>query len=167
MNIDVQALTLAEAVLLLLSNVVGGALALLAWRVSDVDVSEARAWKPTGLDGDGFELARYNRLIVTEDQRHSELGRLICHTLIALIGVFWLLTPQPVNPQVMWWAVAIRAVAVVLSGVLIEKTAHHLVARRRFDHPEIPASYCRSLWPALWRAHRDVWTREPLTRRTS
>jgi hypothetical protein len=167
MNIDVQALTLAEAVLLLLSNVVGGALALLAWRVSDVDVKEAHDWKADALDSDALTLARYNRLLVTEDARHGEARRFQSHILIGLVGVFWLLTPQPINPMVVWWAVAVRGVTVVLSGLLIDKTLAHLVARYRFDHPERSASYCRSLWPALWLAHRDVWTRLPSQRRTS
>ena len=142
--------------MLLVTNAFGALLAILAWRVSDVDVREALAWEPPADDGVERARLRHNRRIVTEDQRHGELGRLICHGLIATIGAFWILTPQPTNPAVEWWAVGIRAVAITLSCVMIEKTVHHLIARRRFDHPYLSSCYLRNFWPALQLAWADM-----------
>jgi hypothetical protein len=159
--LDVQMVTLIEASLLLVTNLVGGALALLAWRVSDVDVREARAWKPPIADPVEYLRVVHNRRIVNEDQRFGEALRFISHGLIAVIGVFWLVAPQPTNPDVTWWAVLIRAGAVALSCVLIAKSLHHLTARWRFDRPGSSANVLVNLWPALWLAHRDVWAPDP------
>lgn len=158
--IDAQAVTLLEAILLLVSNIVGGGLALLAWRVSDVDVQEAQRWVPSSSDGVERARLRHNRRVVTEDARYGESRRLQAHLLIATIGVFWLLTPQPTNPAVIAWAVAIRAVAVSLSLLLIDKTLHHLVARYRFDKPDSAGHNPVYLWPALVLAWQD-WRDRP------
>lgn len=154
-TVDVQALALLEAVLLLVSNGLGGALALLAWHVSDVDVREAKAWWPPHADPVERIRVRHNRRVVTEDARYGEIRRFHGHCLIALIGLFWLLAPQPVNPAVVWWAVAVRGTTLALSLLLIDKTVHHLIARWRFDHPEATGSL-RNLRPALVLAWRDV-----------
>lgn len=161
--IEPQLLTLVEAVLLLASNLAGGALASLAWAVADVDVREARRWEPPSERAAERARLKHNRLVITEDARYGEARRLLSHGLIAVIGLFWLLTPQPVNPMVVWWAVAIRAVAVVLSLVLIDKTVHHLEARYRFDKPWMPEGRLRHFWPALKLAWRDMRAARRLT----
>lgn len=153
-SIEPQLLTFVESVVLLISNLLGGALAALAWAVADVDVREAKRWVPPATDAQERARLRHNRTVVTDDARYGERGRFVTHGIIALFGVFWLLTPQPVNPLVVWWAVAIRASAIAVSFVLIDKSLHHLVARWRFDHPERGAGL-RSCWPALVLAWRD------------
>jgi hypothetical protein len=158
--LDRQAVTFVEAVVLLLSNGLGGALALLAWRVSDVDVQEAIHWEPPTEDQGEQARLRHNRRVVTEDARLGEAARLLCHALIALIGLFWVLTPQPTNPSVIWWAIAIRAVALGLSVLLIGKTLHHLEARYRFDKPWLDGATWTNLAPALRLAWSD-WRDRP------
>jgi hypothetical protein len=165
--IDVQAVTLVEAGLLVASNLLGGSLALLAWRVSDVDVHEAATWKPTTHDDGDAARLRHNRRIVTEDARYGEARRLQCHVLIAVVGLFWILTPQPINPAVTGWAVVIRAVVILLSGLMIDKTVHHLIARWRFDHPASSPLWIVNVWPALRLAWRDWRAKLPAERRTS
>lgn len=156
---ELQVITLLEAIVLLASNLAGGALAALAWCVSDVDVRESRRWTPpTPNPADRIRL-HHNRRVVTEDIRYGEARRFLAHILIGLVGVFWLLTPQPVNPAVIGWAVAVRAVVLGLSLVLIDKTLHHLIARWRFDKPWSSASPRRSLWPALVLAWQDMRAR--------
>lgn len=166
LGIDIQELTLIEAAVLLATNVLGAALTALAWRVSDVDVSYARAWHPPTADPVEAIRLRHNRLVVTEDARHGEQGRFLTHLLIAVIGLFWLLTPQPTNPGVIWWAVAIRCVAILASLVLIEKTTHHLIARWRFDRPDSASGRISDLWPALALAWRDMRSVKPWSART-
>lgn len=156
-GIDVQLVTLAEAMALLVTNVAGGLLALLAWHVSELDVREARRWAPPTTDPVERMRLRHNRGVVTDDARYGERGRFVAHIVVGVIGVFWLLTPQPLNPAVVWWAVAIRGVAVGLSFVLIDKSLHHLVARWRFDHPERGGGLT-SCWPALVAAWRELRT---------
>lgn len=154
--INVQALTMAEAFALLVVNAVGLALTFLAWRVSDLDVAEAHAWDPpVGPEATRLAL-RHNRLMVTSDARHGEFRRLQLHVLLATVGVFWVLTPQPTNPSVMWWAVGIRSVVILISALLIDKTAHHLVARYRFDRPWTSDSLAKNLRPALGQAWREM-----------
>lgn len=167
LGIDVQTLTFVEAVLLIGSNLLGGGLALLAWRVSDVDVREAATWVSTTHDAAAAERLRHNRRIVTEDARYGEARRLQCHVLIAVVGLFWLLTPQPINPAVTGWAVAIRAVVIVLSGLMIDKTVHHLIARWRFDHPSSSPIWIVNFWPALRLAWRDWRAKVPAERSAS
>jgi hypothetical protein len=155
--IDAQALTLAEALTLLTLNVVGLAVTFLAWRVSDLDVAEAYAWDlPIGDEATRLAL-RHNRLLVTKDARHGEWRRLQLHVLLGAVGVFWALTPQPVNPAVVWWAVGIRSVVILTSLLLIDKTAAHLVARYRFDKPGTSDSLLGNLRPALALAWREMW----------
>jgi hypothetical protein len=156
MMIDVQVLTLIEAVVLLVTNGVGALLTRLAWRVSEVDVREARDWEPPDADPAERVRRRHNRLLVTEDARHGEVRRFQAHILVATVGVFWLLAPQPVNPDVVWWAVAIRAVVILLSLLLIDKTAAHMISRYRFDKPWLGKSAWRHIAPALRLAWRDV-----------
>jgi hypothetical protein len=159
MGIDIQDVTLLEATLLLGVNVLGVLVTWLAWRVSDVDVREAATWEPPVTDPDKRRLLRHNRCVVTEDARHGELQRLRAHVLIALVGVFWILTPQPVNPDVVWWAVAIRCAVIALTLLLIDKTLHHLVARWRFDRPEESRTKLSHIEPALALAWRDTQAR--------
>lgn len=160
MTIDAQMTTLLEAVVLLLSNLLGGGLAALAWCVSDVDVREARRWEPPVERAHDRTRLRYNRQIITEDARFGEAGRLIAHVLLAVVGAFWLLTPQPTNPDVIWWAIAVRVTVVGLSVDLIVKTLHHLIARRRFDRPwSSSVSSGRMLWPSLMLAWADMRAR--------
>ena len=166
-DVSVQALTLLEAVVLLLTNGLGAALAALAWRASVVDVRSAHAWEPATHDGVERTRLRHNRRVVTEDMRHAEARRLQCHGLIALIGIFWLLTPQPANPMVVWWAVAVRVVAICLSILLIEKTCHHLVARWRFNQPWASPSLWRNLWPAVRLAWQDMRALAPSQERNA
>ena len=155
--IDAQAVTLAEALSLVTLNALGLALTFLAWRVSDLDVAEAHAWDPpVGAAATRLAL-RHNRLMVTTDARHGESRRLQLHVLLAVVGVFWILTPQPSNPAVMWWAVGIRAVVILISVLLIDKTAHHLVARYRFDRPWTSDSLLGHIRPALGLAWREMW----------
>jgi hypothetical protein len=167
MSIDVQAVTLAEAVVLLMVNVLGALLTLLAWAVSDLDVREARNSAALGEGGADDIRVRHNRLVITEDGRHGENRRLLAHVMIAIIGVFWLLTPQPVNPGVVWWAVAIRAIAVTLSCLLIDKTLHHLIARYRFDRPWLNGNRWSLIWPALQLAWADMQDRSDLRPRST
>lgn len=155
-SIDVQLLTLLEAALLLATNVGGAALALLAWRVSDVDVREALAWMPSSPNPRERARLKHNRIVVTTDMRYGEIRRLQAHVLIGVVGLFWILTPQPTNPAVVWWAVAIRGVVVLLSLLLIDKSLHHLTARWRFDKPERGDGSLGCFWPALALAWRDV-----------
>lgn len=154
--IDPQAITFLEAVVLLVSNGVGAALAGLAWRVSDVDVREAGRWEPAHADPAERARLKHNRCIITEDARYGEARRFWAHVLIGVVGLFWLFTPQPVNPQVIWWAVAIRAVVFALSLLLIDKTLHHLVARWRFDRPADSPHGPGAVRPALRLAWRDM-----------
>lgn len=156
---DVQTITLIEAVVLLASNLGGGGLAALAWCVSDVDVREARRWKPPTADIKEQMRLHHNRIVVTEDMRYGEARRFLAHILIGIVGLFWLLTPQPVNPAVIWWAVAIRAVVLCLSLVLIDKTLHHLAARYRFDKPRTANSVFRYVVPSLRLAWIDMKAR--------
>lgn len=155
---QIQDVTYVEAVVLLVSNGLGGLLALLAWRVADVDVREAIRWEPPVADGTDRARMRHNRRVVTEDARHGEAGRLVCHVLIACVGLFWIITPQPINPAIVEWAVTIRAVVVLLSLVLIEKTLAHLMARYRFDKPWAAGNAWTNLPAALrlaWADWRD------------
>ncbi len=154
--IDAQLVTLAEASLLLVVNAGGLLLTALAWRVSEVDVREARTWEPTASSDAERARQRHNRTLITEDARYGEARRFQAHALIALVGLFWLLTPQPANPAVVWWAVAIRAAVIVLSALLIDKTMHHLIARWRFDRPHIPSNGVAYVWPSLKLAWRDM-----------
>lgn len=156
MALDVQAVTLIEAALLLAVNAAGALLTALAWRVSEVDVREARCWTPPPGEAGDRARRRHNRVLVAEDERFSEALRLVSHLLVATVGIFWLWTPQPVNPAVTWWAAGIRLVMIALSLVLIVKTAHHMAARWRFDRPEEPAFRASHVWPALRLAWRDV-----------
>ena len=158
-SIDVQTLTLVEAGLLLVTNGVGVALTLLAWHVSDVDVREALAWTPSHPDPVERRRLKHNRKVVTMDLRYGEIRRLQAHLIVGLVGLFWLWTPQPVNPAVVWWAVAIRAAVILLSLLLIDKTIHHLIARWRFDRPSSTQASLRDLWPALALAWRDMRSR--------
>jgi hypothetical protein len=159
MTPDAQMATLLEAVVLLLSNLLGGGLAALAWCVSDVDVRESRRWAAPDADPAEVLRRRYNRLIVTEDARFGEVGRLIAHALLAVVGIFWLLTPQPTNPDVIWWAIAVRVTVVGLSVDLIVKTLHHLIARWRFDKPWSSGASVRMLGPSLRLAWQDMQAR--------
>jgi hypothetical protein len=154
--LDAQTLTLVEAVVLVLLNAAGGLLTALAWRVSDVDVREAVAWQPSADEPAEVFRRRHNRLVVTEDARYGESRRFAAHLLIAVIAVFWIVAPQPTNPDVIGWAVVIRFAAVLLSLTLIDKTLHHLIARWRFDRPAIARPHIVYLWPALTLAWRDV-----------
>lgn len=153
-SIDTQVVTLLEAVLLLLTNGVGVGLTLLAWHVSDVDVREALAWKPSHPDPAEVARLQHNRKVVTMDLRYGEIRRLQAHLIVGLVGLFWIWTPQPVNPAVVWWAVAVRAAVILLSLLLIDKTLAHLMARYRFDKPWLPQPSLTHVWPAL----RLAWT---------
>lgn len=152
----VQDVTLVEAIVLLLFNIAGFLLTALAWRASVVDASEARAWISPHVDPRERIRHEHNRRVIADDLRHAELRRLWAHGLIALIGLFWLLTPQPVNPEVIWWAIGIRLCLIAVTLLLVEKTLHHLVARWRFDKPWTPRWKLAYLWPALVLAWRDA-----------
>jgi hypothetical protein len=153
---SLQDITLLEAICLLFVNAVGILLTVLAQRVSDVDVREAHRWEPKAETPYERDRLRHNRLVVTEDARYGETLRVWAHALIAVIGLFWILTPQPVNPDVVHWAVAIRVIAIVLSLLLILKTLHHLVSRWRFDRPEAANARFAYVWPAIQLAWRDM-----------
>lgn len=158
--VDIQDVTLLEAFLLLLTNGVGALLTFLAWRVSEIDAREARAWQPPGdLPGEPA-LLRHNRLVVADDLRHAEARRLQTHVLIAMVGIFWIVTPQPVNPSVIWWAVGIRLCTIGVSLLLIDKTLHHLIARWRFDRPWVPPGF-RQIGPAIRLAWQDIHAAPP------
>lgn len=158
--VDTQMLTLIEAGLLLTTNIVGGAISALAWRVSDVDVRESKSWITVTDDPIEQARLRHNRRIITEDSRYGESRRLLAHGLIATVGIFWILTPQPSNPDVIWWAISVRATVVVLTLTLIDKTLHHLVARWRFDRPRSRASLLYAAGPAIRLAWMDVCSGE-------
>lgn len=157
LGISAQALTLVEAVLLLAVNVVGVAVTLLAWHASEVDVREARAWTPKHPDAAERIRQKHNRLVVTTDARHGEVGRLLAHLFAAMLGVVWIVTPQPTNPDVVWWAVTARCCAIGFSVVLIDKTLNHLVSRYRFDKPWLTTNRSLAcLRPALRLAWSDM-----------
>lgn len=157
LGISVQLLTLAESALLLVVNAAGVAVTLLAWHASEVDVREARAWKPPHPDAAERIRLKHNRLVVTTDARHGEVGRLLAHLFAAMLGVVWIVTPQPTNPDVVWWAVIARCCAIGFSVVLIDKTLAHLAARYRFDKPWLQrAGTVTCLWPALRLAWSDM-----------
>lgn len=159
-SISVQAVTLIEAVLLLTVNGLGLVLTVLAWSVSNVDVREAKRWEPPAERAAERTRLRHNRGVVTEDARFGETCRFLVHMLIAFgQGLAWIVTPQPVNPDVVWWAVLIRASAIAISLILIAKTTHHLVARWRFDRPRSTANPIVAMWPALVLAWRDMRAR--------
>lgn len=157
-DFDPQVLTFAEATVLLASNVAGAGISALAWGASDTDVRVAQRWVPPGERSFERTRLRHNLCVVAEDARYGEAIRFWSHILIGIIGVFWLVTPQPTNPAVVWWAVLIRFVALVLACLLISKTIHHLIARWRFDRPGSSGNVVTTLWPAIrqgWRDWRD------------
>ena len=157
-TIDVQTLTLIEAMTLLGVNAVGILLTSLAWRVSHLDVRVAVAYRPPPtMDAEAALAEAHNRRVVTEDARHGEVGRLLAHGCAAILGIVWLMTPQPTNPDVVWWAVCARVSAIGFSVILIEKTCRHLVARYRYDRPWLTRSrLAEHLWPALRLAWWDA-----------
>ena len=154
--VDVQLVTMVESVVLLGVNAFGVLITTMAWRVSTQDVRFAMSWEPVETDPVECIRRRHNRRIVTMDARYGERGRLHSHILIALVGMFWLLTPQPTNPHVTWWAVVIRGCLILVSMILVDKTIHHLIARWRFDRPDISQDRLSYLWPALVLAWHDM-----------
>ena len=145
-----------ESVVLLAVNAVGLLLTGMAWRVSDQDVRVSSRWEPDTSDPEEYLRRRHNRRVITSDARYGEIRRLYAHAAIAVIALIWVLVPQPTNPHITWWAVAIRGSLVLVSLILIDKTIHHLIARYRFDRPDITTNRLPDLWPALAMAWRDM-----------